>query len=193
MTPRPDGHQKIPPHAKKVFAGELFDVYQWEQELFDGSTAIFEKLRRQDTVSVIATTADRKILLIEDEQPGRNAVITFPGGRLEAGEDPEVAGRRELMEETGYEAGEFVLWKAYQPVSKLDWAFYVFVARNAKKVAEPHLDAGERISMREVDLEEVVGIIRKPEFQGKEIALELLEAKYDPEKRKALEALLFGT
>ncbi len=192
MIPRPDGHQKIPPHAKKAFAGVLFDVYQWEQELFDGTKATFEKLRRQDTVSVIATTSDRKILLINDEQPGRDAVITFPGGRLDPGEDPETAAKRELLEETGYEARELVLWKAYQPVSKLDWAFYIFVARGVQKVTEPHLDAGERISMWEADLNEVIEVMRQPHFQGKEIALDLLEAKYNPESKKKLEELLFG-
>lgn len=192
MIPRPDGHQKIPPHAKKAFAGVLFDVYQWEQELFDGTKATFEKLRRQDTVSVIATTSDRKILLINDEQPGRDAVITFPGGRLDPGEDPETAAKRELLEETGYESRELVLWKAYQPVSKLDWAFYIFVARGVQKVTEPHLDAGERISMWEADLNEVIEVMRQPHFQGKEIALDLLEAKYNPESKKKLEELLFG-
>ncbi|MBY0110525.1 NUDIX hydrolase [Patescibacteria group bacterium] len=170
----------------------MFDVYQWEQELFDGTTATFEKLRRPDTVSIVATTAEKKILLITDEQPGRDAVLTIPGGRVDEGEDPETAARRELLEETGYEAKELVLWKGYQPVSKLDWAYYVFIGRGVEKVTEPHLDAGERITMREVTLDEVIELMRHPDFQGKEISVDLLEAKYDPEKRKALEALLFG-
>lgn len=192
MIQRPGGHQKIPDNAKKVFTGVMFDVYQWEQELFDGTTATFEKLRRPDTVSIVATTAEKKILLITDEQPGRDAVLTIPGGRVDEGEDPETAARRELLEETGYEAKELVLWKGYQPVSKLDWAYYVFIGRGVEKVTEPHLDAGERITMREVTLDEVIELMRHPDFQGKEISVDLLEAKYDPEKRKALEALLFG-
>ncbi len=192
MIPRPEGHQKVPVDAKKVFTGVLFDVYQWEQELFDGTTATFERLKRQDTVSVIATTPDRKILIIEDGQPGRDTVTTFPGGRVDPGEEPEAAARRELREETGYEAESLELWKAYQPVSKLDWAFYVFVARGATKVTEPHLDPGERISTKEVSLEEVIAVMREPWFQGKEIAVDLLEASFVVHAKEKLEKLLFG-
>ena len=46
----------MPEHAKKVFSGVMFDVYQWEQEMYDGSTATFEKLTRPDTAQVIPVT-----------------------------------------------------------------------------------------------------------------------------------------
>src|SRR5215467_9321922 len=32
----------IPEHAERVFQGKIFDVYQWPQKLYDGSTATFE-------------------------------------------------------------------------------------------------------------------------------------------------------
>lgn len=44
---------KIPSHAVKVFSGVIFDVYQWQQELFNGETATFEALRRPSTVVII--------------------------------------------------------------------------------------------------------------------------------------------
>lgn len=44
---------KIPSHATKVFSGVIFDVYQWEQELFNGNIATFEALRRPSTVIII--------------------------------------------------------------------------------------------------------------------------------------------
>ena len=49
MTERtlPAGAHLIPPEAKCVFRGKIFDVYQWPQRLYDGSTATFEMLRRR--------------------------------------------------------------------------------------------------------------------------------------------------
>ena len=48
----------IPDEAEKVFNGVLFDVYQWQQEMYDGSYATFERLRRADTAAVICITDD---------------------------------------------------------------------------------------------------------------------------------------
>ncbi len=63
--PRPPSEQPIPEHAKKVFSGVIFDVYHWEQEMFDGSRATFEKVKRADTVGVYGVLDDGRILLTE--------------------------------------------------------------------------------------------------------------------------------
>ena len=44
----------LPENAKLVFKGIIHDIYQWEQEMFDGSKATFERIRRPDTTAVIA-------------------------------------------------------------------------------------------------------------------------------------------
>lgn len=67
---RPQSKQPIPPHAKRSFTGIIFDVYQWEQRLYDGSTTTFEKIKRSDTVNVILTTPDKKIILTRQEEHG---------------------------------------------------------------------------------------------------------------------------
>ncbi|MBU2103829.1 NUDIX hydrolase [Patescibacteria group bacterium] len=192
MDKRPPSRQPLPEDAKCVFSGILFDVYQWEQELFDGSTTTFEKLKRQDSSVVIPVLDDGTLLLAEDEQPGRLPVLTFPGGQGEKGEDPEVLARRELLEETGYEAGELVLWKAIQPSSKTEWAIYIYIARNCKKVQEPELDPGERIILKPVTLDELIDLAEDPAFQNMEIVLDLVKARYDEKERKQLEKTLFG-
>ena len=101
---RPKSKQPIPDHAKVVFKGVMFDVYQWEQELFDGSKTTFEKLKRPDTVVTFPILPDGKILLTKQEQSGKEPFIGATGGRVDEGEDILDAAKRELMEETGYEA-----------------------------------------------------------------------------------------
>lgn len=146
----------IPPQAKLVFKGQIFDVYQWDQEMFDGSKAIFEKLKRPDTVQIIAVTEDKKIIVQEEEQPGSDHFFGLPGGRVDADEDLETAAKRELLEETGYEAKEIKLIREKRPHGKIDWVIYHFVATGCKKVAEPHLDSGEKIKTMLVTFEEFV-------------------------------------
>ncbi len=133
---RPESKQPLPENATRVFKGVMFDTYQWEQELFDGTKATFEKLKRPDTVVVFPILPDGKILLTQQEQPGKQPFIGATGGRVDEGEDTVAAAKRELLEESGYEAEEFILWDAQHPTSKIDWVVYTFIAKGLKKVAD---------------------------------------------------------
>lgn len=186
---QPQSQQPIPENAKLVFKGKIFDVYQWEQELYDGSTRIFEKLKRPDTVVVFPVMDDGRILLTEQEQPGKDYFIGATGGRVDEGEEPLDGAKRELLEESGYEASEYVLWRAEHITSKIDWVIYTFIAKGLKKVSEQSLDGGEKITLKPVTFDELLRIASDERFSEKEVIPELLEAQIDSEKRKRLEEL----
>lgn len=192
---RPVSAQQMPPHATRVFEGDIFDIYQWEQELYDGSKKIFEKARRDDTVGVIPILPDKRIIVLEDEQPSRPMMRTFPTGRMdkEGEDDPLVTAKRELREETGYVSDEWELWKAYQPVTKVDWAVYLFIARNCRKEGEPELDAGEKITLHIKTFDEILELsATDPLFITDGIVRELTSARYNADARTLLEKTLFG-
>ncbi len=186
---RPESRQPIPQNAKKVFDGVIFDVYQWEQEMFDGSKATFEKLKRPDTVVVFPVLDDGRILLTEQEQPGKGKYIGATGGRVDEGEEILAAAKRELLEESGYEAKELILIDAQHATSKIDWVIYTFVAKGLTKLSDMKLDAGEKIKLKPVTFEELIDIAVEKNFTEKELAMEFLKAKFIPEKRKELEEL----
>lgn len=183
---RPTSNQPLPSNARCVFKGQLFDVYQWEQQLYDGRTVIFEKLKRPDTVAVFGILDDGRILLSEQEQPGKAPYTGALGGRIDEGEAPLDAAKRELREEGGYEASEFILIDARQPASKIDWAVYTFIAKGLRKVSAPELDGGEKINLRPVTFEEFLVIASNRDFSEKEMSLCVLEARCDPEKMLTL-------
>lgn len=188
---RPKSKQPIPENAKRVFKGVVFDVYQWEQEMFDGTKGIFEKLKRKDTVVVFPVLPNGKIILTEQEQPGSDPFIGATGGRVDEGEDILIAAKRELLEESGYEADEFILWDSQQPTKKIDWVVYTFIAKKLKKVADLNLDAGEKIKLLPLTLDELIDVAtnKKTYFAEQEIVCKFLEAKFDPKKKKELEEL----
>ncbi|HXS15225.1 MAG TPA: NUDIX hydrolase, partial [Candidatus Saccharimonadales bacterium] len=162
---RPASLQKMPQMAKKVFSGMLFDVYQWEQEQFDGTFKTFEKIKRNDTVGIIAVTENKKILITHQEQPGSKVFWGLPGGIMDDGEEALPAGKRELLEETGYASDKWELFSAVQPYSRMDWALFTYIARDCERVAEPHLDSGEKISVHEVTFEELIDLTKSKEFR----------------------------
>ncbi len=159
--------------------------------MFDGTTKTFEKLKRPDTVVVFPVLPDGKIILTEQEQPGKKPFIGATGGRADEGEDILTAAKRELLEETGYEAEEYILWDAQHPTSKIEWVVYTFIAKGLKKVADLDLDSGEKINLMPVTLDKMIEIAtsRNASFYEKEIIAKLFEAKLDPEKMKELKEL----
>ncbi|OGM31967.1 hypothetical protein A2803_02665 [Candidatus Woesebacteria bacterium RIFCSPHIGHO2_01_FULL_44_21] len=188
---RPAPKRAIPLEAKLVFKGIIYEVYHWEQELFDGTKTTFEMLKRPDTVEIIPITNEGKILINYEEQSGLAPFICVPGGRVDYGEDPEAAAKRELLEETGYETHDLVLWNAAQPMEKIDWAIYIFIGKNCTKVNDPTLEAGEKIGTKEVSFEEFVEIVQDDNFRDEEISLRILKAK-DKGKLDEIKRLFFG-
>lgn len=55
----------IPPSAKKVFSGQIYDIYQWQQKMFDGSIETFEAAQRENVVTIIPIIDDT--ILVQDE------------------------------------------------------------------------------------------------------------------------------
>lgn len=183
----------MPSHAERVFKGVVFDVYHWQQEGFDGKMYTFEKLKRADTVVVIAVTEDKKIIVTDQLQPGwTSRKVGLLGGRVDEGEEYLAAAKRELMEESGYESDDWDLFMSLQPVGKIDWAVFTFVARNAKKVAEQSLDGGEHIELRLVTFEEFVDIATQQDFYEEDLRIAMLEAKLNPEKMANIKKKILG-
>lgn len=144
---------KIPPHAKCVFKGVIFDVYQWEQKLYDGSMEIFEMLKRKPNVQVLALS-DENVFYLEEEQPFKGRYRGLVGGSAKSyDEDPLDIAKRELLEETGMVAKKWVLLSSSNHVPKTDWDFYLYVAYGCEKIQEPVLDSGEKVEVKKMSLD----------------------------------------
>jgi ADP-ribose pyrophosphatase len=167
---------KIPPEAKCVFQGKIFSVYHWQQEMFDGSFETFEMLKRPDTVEVIATNGER-IFITHQSQPNKHDYFSLLGGRVDEGEEPLAAAKRELLEESGMTSDSWELYKEYQPIHKIEWSVHTYIAKDCRKVAEQKLDVGEKIEVKECTFEEFLDIILSEEYWGTELALDILRMK----------------
>lgn len=182
----------IPKHAKQVFQGKIFDVWQWEQTMFDGSTAVFERLKRPNTVQVVAVVGD-KILVQSEEQPDSEGAFTaIPGGRCDGDEEPLAAAKRELLEETGYASDDWALWREMNPITKMEWTIYTFIARNCTQKTLQKLDAGEKVFTRLISFEEFLDLADDPSFYSPDLAADMLRVRLDAGKRKEFRELLYG-
>ena len=181
---KPVSNQPLPENAKRVFKGVIFDVYQWQQEGYDGNMKTFEKIKRANTARIICIREDKKIILAKQEQPGSLPFVDLIGGRLDEGEQPLEAAKRELLEETGYKSEDWTLFDSTEPVTKIEWSVYTFIAKGARKIAGQNLDGAEKIELLFVNFDDFVEFVLSEQFRKTDPALiiKILEAKLNPVK-----------
>lgn len=99
----------------------------------------------------VALTPDNKVIVARQFRAGPELIMDeLPGGMVDKGEDPETAARRELLEETSYEAGSMIyLGKAYKDAWNNSVWHYFLATDCTKHESGQKLDDFEEI---EVDL-----------------------------------------
>lgn len=173
---------KIPKKAKCVFQGVIFDVYQWEQELYNGTTTTFELIREKPAVQVIATTKDNNIIMLKEIQPHRTEYgFSLIGGGCDSYDEiPVECAKRELLEETGMICENIELYKTTSAGGKLDYQVHYFIAHNCEKIQEQKLDGGEKIEIIKVSFEEFLENCEHKTFRNPYFADLLFRIKHTP-------------
>lgn len=164
----------IPNHAKKVFEGILFDVYHWEQKMFDGTTRTFEGIKRIPSTQIFAITKEKKIIMLKEQQPNVGKFLSVPGGQVERNETSLQATKKELKEECGLTSKNLKLWKITNSGGKIDWESHYYIAKNCEKTHKPETNtAGEKIQIQELEFEEFINQTQKKKFRNKMLQLEI--------------------
>ncbi|MBU1907647.1 NUDIX hydrolase [Patescibacteria group bacterium] len=179
-----------PSNAKLVHHGHTMDLWQWEQEMFDGTTEIFECVTRQDTVAVIPFLDADTVMLTKQVQPHKGPFMDFPGGRLDHGEACLDAAKRELEEETGYKAERWMEWHHLKNKGKNLFDETLFIASGLHNGAGPHLDAGEKIELVPTPWPQLKDMCLKRQLRQPNIMLAILAMHFDPDARERLEDFL---
>jgi ADP-ribose pyrophosphatase len=183
---------KIPKNAKIAFKGKIFKIYQWEQKQFDGTYKTFEVVYRNPSVQIFAITKDKKIIVLNEEQPNVGKFISLPGGVVDDNEDPLDSAKRELKEECGAISKEIRLYKKTNFNSKIIWKTYYYIAKNCEFVTKQTLDPGEKIEISLVSFEDFIKISQNENFRNKEISNIMFKIIHTKKELEKLKQLLLG-
>jgi len=120
-----------------------------------------------DWCNVVAETDDGHLVMVFQYRYGTDEVsLEIPGGVIDPGEDPMAAARRELREETGYEAEHWELLSVVDPNPAFQgnkcWSF---LARGAKKTTETAFDDLEDLELALVRTSKIPGLLDNCEIK----------------------------
>ncbi len=120
-----------------------------------------------DYVNVVVETEDGRFLCFRQYKHGVGGTSLAPvGGHLEPGEEPLAAAKRELLEETGYEAEEWFDLGSYVVDGNRGCATaYLFLARQASQIAEPAADDLEEQELIFLSRDELEKALAAKEFK----------------------------
>ncbi len=143
--------------SEKVFSGRLLQVYADTVELPDGSVSGREYIRHPGGVGIVALTDDRQVLLVQQHRYPYGEVVTeIPAGKRDPGEAPLTTAQRELEEETGMQAEEWVpLGAMYPSPGYTDEVDYLFLATGLH-ATHAHPDEDEFLDVLYMPLEEAL-------------------------------------
>ena len=135
-------------------------------ELPNGQFLDAHILEFRSWANVVALTENHEVVLIKQYRHGVQEIMwEIPGGVVDDDEDPMEGVKRELLEETGYTAKEFIqMGKLYPNPAIQTNSMYYFLALGAEKVTEQELDDGEDIEVHLVPFGELIQMTKRGEF-----------------------------
>ena len=129
-----------------------------------GNEHRFYVLSTGDWVNVIPLTPDNQVVMVRQFRHGVEQVtLEIPGGMVDKDDgDAAAAAHRELSEETGYQAEEYIsIGKVASNPAILDNYTHTYLAKNVRLVGEQHLDGTEDIMIELVPLADIPEMIRR--------------------------------
>ena len=156
-----------------VFHGRIISVRQDEALLPNGKTALREVVEHNGGVCVAPLTAEKELIFVRQfRYPYSQVVLELPAGKLEKGEDPVEAGKRELEEETGNIAGRYIDCGVFLPSPGYCGEIIHLYAACDLTPTKMNLDEDEFLEAERIPLKKAVEMVMNNEIiDGKTQAL----------------------
>ena len=159
-----------------VFKGKIFDIKHDEIELSNGVKSFRDVILHPGGVVIVAEKEDKILLVKQYRYAISETIYELPAGKLEYGEDPFEAAKRELHEETGYQATD---WESLGYINTTagicNEKLYLFKAQIDNFIGQKP-DENEIIDYFEFDKNEVFDMIKSGKINDAKTICGLMRA-----------------
>ncbi|NLY18905.1 MAG: NUDIX hydrolase [Clostridiaceae bacterium] len=147
---------------ERKYTGNIINVSRLTVELPNGKVATRDVVSHPGAAVVVPITDDGMLLMVTQyRKPCDMISLELPAGKLDDGEDPEVCAKRELLEETGYLAGNMVkALNIHSTPGFSDELLHMYVATNLIK-SEACPDEDEFITCSKHSIPDLINMIKE--------------------------------
>lgn len=163
-----------------IASGGMLTVKRDQVRLANGHTSQREYVTHPGAVVVVPILPNGNVILERQfRYPLHQVFIELPAGKIDPGEEILVTGQRELLEETGYSANEWVkLGYQYPCIGYSNEVIHMYLARGLTAGAHQR-DADESLEVFEASFEDCMHMIKTGEItDGKTIVALFFAEKY---------------
>ncbi|MGM9637295.1 MAG: NUDIX hydrolase [Eubacteriales bacterium] len=159
------------------FKGRVFEIASCKAVLPDGSVADRDVMCHSGGVCVLPLDQDGNVTVVRQYRYGAGCeTLEIPAGKLEKGESPDEAIRRELEEETGYHADEIrYLGFIYSSPAISTEKIYIYLATGLH-AGKPHFDSDEFLSIEKYPLDSLVQMVMDGSITDAKTQIAILKA-----------------
>ena len=166
--------------SETIASGGMLTVKRDQVRLANGHTSQREYVMHPGAVVIVPLLPSGNVILEKQfRYPLHQVFIELPAGKIDAGEDVLITGQRELHEETGYRASEWVKLGHQHPcIGYSNEVIHMYLARGL--IAGAHQrDDDEHLMVFEAPFEQCISMLRSGEItDGKTIVALLYAEKY---------------
>ena len=146
--------------------------------LQNGEHTLREVVSHPGGVTIIPIDDDGYVYCVRQfRYPMSEHLLEVPAGKLEYGEEPFLCASRELSEETGITASEYIdLGKIYPSPGFCKEILYIYMARGLS-FGIPHPDHNEFLDVEKIHIDELVKLVMQNEITDAKTVIAILKAK----------------
>ena len=164
--------------SKQIFDGKVVKLFVDTVELPDGKEAIREIVRHPGAVCVIPVTPEGDVIMVKQYRYAfEQIMLEIPAGKLEPGEDPLEAVKRELEEESGVVAGNIeYMGEIFTTVAIFDEKIHAYLATDLV-YKNAHPDEDEFLETERMPFDALLALCMSGEVQDAKTVAAVLKVK----------------
>lgn len=164
--------------SQEIFKGKVVELVRDTVLLEDNTEATREVIKHPGGVGILPLDDDGNVYMVRQfRYPHKRVMLEIPAGKMEWGEDPLDTAKRELKEEIGADADEFInLYPLIPTPAYCCEVTHLYLARGLK-FSKQHLDIDEFLDVEKIPLELLVKMVMDGEIIDGKTQAAILKVK----------------